>query len=459
MKTLKKILIRQEFPGRSLNFFLENRIWIIVGLSIFLLALFYRSWENFTHPGLYMEDPAYFSGYYGGYQPFMAVFNTSRGYVNLIINVYAWIVAKVDVRIQPGLYLIFAILTGITTAVNLIFSGLFKSRPILLIAPLVLGLTGMNHVFYYMTLIYQFYTTTLLLLCLLFFPLPRTKSGLVGMAALFTILPWSGPYSVLAIPVGILLLLFFRDRWKSFMIILMISSTLLYYTTVKGGTTMFGNIFNRWVLSYYYHVLFKDIFFLGLLGEPTIVKSGIFLVCLAALFYLQRNDPAYIKLSFTMLVLIVAALAPYFLSKKIYHLHLDACYLLISYFFWLVFLLYSLDIFFLRSSLKQIPALFAFFFLVFVAFDNYPLERKRIPIQEKMPAFLRTVYHYEKLALEKKNRFIKLQYKEFYFKPTALVGSRQMDAVQVGADFFKIPYGRQFIVHPAVSPERKSLNE
>ncbi|MFQ5484419.1 MAG: hypothetical protein ACE5DO_03690, partial [Desulfobacterales bacterium] len=231
MKNLKKILTRHEFPRRPINFLTQNRIWIIIGLSIFLSALFYRSWENFTHPGLYMEDPAYFSGYYGGHQPFTAVFNTSRGYINLIINVYAWIVAKIDVRIQPGLYLIFAILTGVTTAVNLIFSGLFKSRPILLIAPLVLGLTGMNHVFYYMTLIYQFYTTTLLLLCLLFFPPPRTKFGLVGMAVLFTILPWSGPYSVLDIPVGILFLLFFKDRWKSYMIILMIGSTLLYYTT------------------------------------------------------------------------------------------------------------------------------------------------------------------------------------------------------------------------------------
>ena len=395
-----------------------------------------------------MEDAGYFNTYYGGYKPFSEVWNNFRGYINLIINIYAWMVSKVDVRIQPGLYLLFAIIIGIITAINLIFSGLFKSRLIILTAPLVLGLIGMNHIFYYNTLVYQFYTTVLLLLCMLFYPAPRTKSGLVGMSFLFCILPWSGPYSVLAIPVGFLMLLFFRDRRKGFLIVIMIISTLLYYSTVKSNTTMLSNILDVRVIAYYRKVLFKDIFFLGYLGEPTIVKESIFLFCLILLFYIQRKDKIYIKMSLVFLVLIVGALAPYFLSIKVNYAPCRACYLFISYYFWLVFLLYSLDKLFIRTSFKQVPVFFVVFFLVLVAIDNYPPERKKVMVKEGIPAFLDAIHHYEQLDLKANNIFVQLQFKEAYFKPSVFVGSRKPDAMQVGADYFKLPYGRNFIVDP-----------
>jgi len=453
---LRETFIRYEFPSIQKDFFKRNKVYIITGILLFIIALFYRSWENLTQPGLYVEDAFYFNRYYGGNQPFSMVWNNFHGYITPIVNIYAWLVSKVDVRIQPGLYLLFAIIIGITTAVNLNFSVLFKSRLILLVAPLVLGLTGMNHIFYYNTLVYQFYTTVLLLLCLLFYPAPRSKSGLAGMSILFCILPWSGPYSVLAIPVGVLLLLFFRDGKKGFLIVIMIISTLFYYGTVNSNTIMLGNIFEGRVISYYYEVLFKEIFFFGYLGDPTIAKAAIFLFCLMLLFYLQRKDKICIKLSLVFLVLTVGALAPYFLSLKVNYNKCGACYMLISYFFWLVFLLYNLDKFLLRNSLKHVKVLFVFLFLVLVAVDNYPRERKKVVVNEGIPAFVDAIHHYEQLDLKGNNIFIKLQFNDAYanFKPRVIIGSRKRDAMQVGADYFKIPYGRQFIINPTTQSDK-----
>ncbi len=364
-------------------------------------------------------------------------------------------VSRVDVRTQPGLYLIFAIIIGIATAINLIFSGLFQSRLILLIAPIVLGLTGMNHVFYYNTLVYQIYTAVALLLCLLFYPQSHTRSGLIGMSVLFCILPWCGPYSVLAVPAGFLLLLFFKGRMKSFLLVIAIISTLLYYATLDGGTTKLGYIFNNWIMSHYYKVLFENIFFLGLLGELTMVKAVIFLFCLLVLFYLKRKDPIYIKLSIVLLTLTVGALAPFFFSNKFpLYIHYPSCHLFISLFFWLVFLLYSLDQLVLRTGLKPVPVLLGLFLLVIVAIDNYPPERKRVEVIEEIPAFVDAIHHYEQLNLKEQKVYIQLQSRELkheLFRPNVFIGCRQRDAMQVGADYFKNPYGKQFIVDPADS--------
>ena len=62
------------------------------------------------------------------------------------------------------------------------FSGLVRNRVLLLVCPLALGLTGLNHLYYYNTLIYTMYTGVLMLLALLFYPPPPkyTVSGRRG---------------------------------------------------------------------------------------------------------------------------------------------------------------------------------------------------------------------------------------------------------------------------------------
>jgi len=448
-----KVITRQDYPVYPSGFFHKNRYWLIAGVILFVALNFFRSYDNLTNAGLYMEDTAhYFNFYYGGDKPLSEVIRKPHGYINFINNMYAWLVSKTDVRIQPTLYLIFSILICSMAASSIVFSGLFTQRLTLLVAPTVLGLSGINVIAWYFILTYQMYTTMILLLCLLFFPAPQSMTKLFGLALLMNILIWSGPYSVLLLPVGLLLILAFKDTRKNGMLVVLLISTLIYYLTVSGGTTSTDNILNPATQVYIFKVLFEEIFFLGLLGSVTWIKVVLFFVFLGGIFYIMRNDVTYIKLALIFLLLIVGALAPFFLSVKfLLYQSIRPCHILISIFFWLLFLLYSLDKMVPKIKM-QLPIAASLYILLmgFVVIDNYQHPDKgSFPLMRHIPTYLDTIRYYEHLDLEGTNRYLILTAKgNGIFIPRVRVGSKRQDAIQIGPDDRLASYNTQFIAEP-----------
>lgn len=175
---------RARYKVRDENFWQENK-WVLFGsLVLFVIAVFARSWPHFVHPNLFVEDTThYFNYFYGNTRDYSALFHNTNGYINILNNLIAKWVAFADVRMQPYLYAYIGTLIAILASISLSFSGIFKNRYILFIAPFLLGLSGLNHIFYYVTLTYQIYILVILLLTLLFWD--PVKNNIAGFFFFF----------------------------------------------------------------------------------------------------------------------------------------------------------------------------------------------------------------------------------------------------------------------------------
>ena len=112
-----------------------------------------------------MEDAGhYFNAYYGGKRYLSFILQHPNGYYNILNNFVAWLASKMDVRLQPLIYHLFSLSLGILVATCMAFTGLIRNRALLMITPLALGLSGMNHIFYYVSLTFQMYNVVILLL-------------------------------------------------------------------------------------------------------------------------------------------------------------------------------------------------------------------------------------------------------------------------------------------------------
>lgn len=430
---------------------------VTVAIILFLVVLILRSYTNLLHPGLYMEDAThYFNNYYGGFRPFDFVLQHPNGYYNVLNNFVAWLTAHLDVRMQPLSYHAFSVVMGIATATCILFSGLLRTRSLLVIAPLVLGLSGMNHIYYYITLTFQMYNVVILLLLLLFFPVPKSSLSLLFQSLLATLLVWSGPYSVVALPVSLLFLILFRNWKKSVLHCIVIANVLLYTLSLRESTVQFLNIFNESILNIAASVLFERIFFLELLGSITFFKVCSFFLLLALTLYALRKDRFYCKLSLVLFAIIVGSLAPLFLSIKFpLYMTVFPCHVYISQFFWLFFLLFTADRFLLQERRwLGIRLVLPIAFLCTVIVDNVSHPDKHSnPIMAKVPSFVRTIYLVEQLELGKNNQYVVLKTDNvipIHLPPMVRVGSLRKDAKQLGKDDITIPAGREFILDKKV---------
>ena len=262
------LLQRTPYIQDSSTFFRDNRRTLLLSILLFLAALFFRSWQNILNPGLYMEDAAhYFNIYYGMDREFEFILQHPNGYYNILNNFIAWLTAKSDVRLHPLCYHLFSLALGITVASCFIFTGILRNRWILLITPLTLGLSGMNHIYYYVSLTFQMYNVVVLLLCLLFFPIVRSSYAICLLCLITTILIWSGPYSVVALPTAIMLMVLFRTKAKIILFLSVIVNVLLYSLSVKESTIQLINITDKGIQNAAIQVLFEQVFFLESSGE------------------------------------------------------------------------------------------------------------------------------------------------------------------------------------------------
>lgn len=402
---------------------------LLVALSIlvYLGALLFRSWGNFSTPGLYVEDATlHFNAYYGGADRLTSVLDRPHGYYSLFGNLVAWVVAKMDVRVQPASYLVVATACAVTTSTCLLFSGLFKTRGVIFVAPTVLGLVGMNHIYYYVTLTYQIYVVVVLLICLMFFRPPKSTVGFVVLFLVYMLLIWSGPYSVLALPTALLFILFFPGRRRNALMAGVILCTLAYSLTSRGLIRL-ENLLDPSILWHMLGALINKVIFLGSI-EYHHAKASVVVVALAGVLYLLRRDFYFHRYSLILASVVLLSLTPLFLSAK-YDQYPNPlpCHVFIAQFFWLVWLLLAAD----RLVLTKWPrAWFAatvvagFLALVYVDNNSVPTRGAKRPMKG-LARYLKAIKSVEQLELEKRNEFVVLRYRRAHFSPRVEVGSRE----------------------------------
>lgn len=431
--------------------------WLGFGIGLFVLLNIFRLREALPQAGLRMEDVYYFNTYYDHAVSFWDVLQRHSGQPYLIpwTNFFAWWIAASDIRVQPYLYQWTGFLGAIVAVALPFCSGMIRSRLVFALGPLLLGCVGLNHALYSLTLIYTMYTGVLIALCVLFFDSPRTRTGTIFLGLAVFFLPWFGPYSVLIVPVGLLLLLFFwEDRKRRLLLCTALCSTGLYFLIgVERGTSNILQLKQLWIVQTYLHMLLEDIVLFGLIGTVSLWYWLLVLSLLAVVFFVLRNDHQYLKYAFSLLVLIAVALLLIFASNRYpLTLYVLPCHKMISLFFWMVFLLYTLDRLFMTLGTEKIGStLFIVCSLSLLLIDHgqHP-EKWSVRSIPQQKAFLLAIRYYESLGLKEHNQYIVLKLKshpDAYWKPKVRVGSQKPEKKRIEKKDLAPPWiGEEFIV-------------
>lgn len=432
--TIKELFQNRAYYSlRDENFWRENRWVLLASLVTLIAAVLWRSWPHYVNPNLYVEDNThYFNYFYGNLRDYSALFHNTNGYINILNNLIAKWVAFADVRLQPFLYTYIGTTIAILASVSLSFSGLYKNKYIIFIAPLVLCLSGMNHIFYFITLTYQIYILVILLLTLLFWePVKNNFLGFLFFLFL-SLLIWSGPYSVLTVPAAGCLIMFFRGKTK--MMLGLIVVAILYTTSVNESTIWLHSIFNEEIRQLWRHLLVERVIFMDLAGHYNSVQLiTIGVTFSAALFYL-RKDTLYLKIAFILFGLMNGGLAALLLSKKIaLYQRILPCHLVIAQFLWMALLLFTIDRILMRNRKRAYMGVVAFVLLgLFIVYDNVQKPDKReTAVMTNLPRFLEEVHKAEQRPLIEDNIQVDLQYGDKLFRPHVKVGVRVKDGATV----------------------------
>lgn len=415
---------REPYSLHRESFWRENRWLIFTSFVCFVAVVVLRSWPNYAAPGLFVEDNShYFNHFYGNTRELREILHAPNGYHNILNNLVAFLVAKADVRLVPTIYLLLATAFAAMAVMALPCTGLLKNRYVLFITPFLLGLSGLNHLFYYITLTYQIYVLVILLICLLFWEPLKTQRANILFFGVLALLIWSGPYSVLIAPFSLCFILFFRGKTK--LLVALTVVVVLYTLSVSNNMILLRNLWKPAIHEVWLGTLVDKVFFMGMAGGFSSRKLLVVILFFLGLLVVFRRDRFYLKIACLLLVLINSSLAALFLSKKyMISLRVLPCYLVIAQFFWLFFLAFTADrLLSLRKELYHGGLAVALLVVIFIYRDNslHPSKRS-VPIMPKLPEFLQLVHESEQLGLagQKKGRIVHLG--DQMFHPIARIG-------------------------------------
>ncbi|HBG17946.1 MAG TPA: hypothetical protein DDY32_01320 [Desulfobulbaceae bacterium] len=423
---------RETYTLQRQSVWKENRWLILASFICLILVIVARSWPNYVTPGLYVEDNShYFNHFYGSTRGLQDILHTPNGYHNILNNLLAFLIAKMDVRLQPAVYLGLATVFAVMAVMILPCTGLLRNKYILFIAPFLLGLSGLNHIFYYITLTYQIYVFVILLICLLFWEPLKTNRANILLFALLSLLVWSGPYSVLVAPFSLCFILFFRGK-TAFLTALTVV-VVLYTLSVSNNMILLRNLWKPAIHEVWLGTLVAKVFLMGLGGAFTVKKLMLCLGFFLGLLAIFRRDSFYLKIACLLLVLINSSLAALFLSKKyMISLRVLPCYLVIAQFFWLFFLLFTADrLLALRKGLYHGGLVVALLAVLLIYRDNtlHPYKWS-FPTMPKLAEFLQLVHDSEQLDLAGQHKGRILQFGHKSFRPVVRVGKTDTAAVE-----------------------------
>ncbi len=407
----------------------------LFSLVLFMAALYLRSGETIAVPSLFVEDAThYFNKYYGGFRPIETILSKPHGYFNIFNNFIAWLTSFCDVRVQPSVYVIVALLLSATAILLPSFTGIIQNKWLLFCLPFLLGLSGFNHIFYFTTITYQMYVVVLPLLILLLLPAPKYYITLVLQCLLAAVLIFSGPYSVVAVPASILLLLFFKRDVKKQILWVTVICTTVYYASFSGGLAEFGNLLEFSIVLKMISSMVFDVFFLRLASGNLWLFTSILLMFLTAVFYLLRTDRFFYCMGIVLLGIVCSAMAPFFLSSKfaVYHSP-SKCHVFISQFFWLFFLVFTCERL-LRNDLlnKRMAPSLVILFIGLIWYDNFKHQTKwSYNTNPEIKTFLNRIHRAESMGLKAKNQYTVIMASGVVvrpFVPRVRVGSRGRSA-------------------------------
>jgi len=410
------------------DFFAENKAYIWGGLLIYVVVMLARSWENFSQPGFYAEDSLhYFNYYYGNTRSFVDIFQAPNGYYNIYNNLMAWLIAKADILFQPFCYQLAAISLAVLTVAAFSLSGLIRSKYILIMSPLLLGFSGLNHIYYYISLTFQMYVIIVFLMVLLFWQKSSVSlfNLLYFLLACFMI--WSGPYSVLIVPFCLTFIVLFKGKNFLFSGLLLISIT--YVFSVSKSTIMFENLFDSNITGMWGKSLVLHIFYMNLQDSINMERLLLIPATIIPLLIYLRKEKYYLKTTLLFAVVIISSLAPFFLSEKyLLYQTIYPCHIMIAQFFWLAFVLYSLDMILLKMKRFQSTAGIALMLGItsFIVYDNYShIEKFKVPVLSSTKAFVKTVKEVEQMGLKERGQWMVITTDGTDgFRVEALVGAR-----------------------------------
>lgn len=416
----------------------EQKFAAYFGILLFLIAILWRSWDNFCNPGLHFEDSMYyFNPFYGNHPGSISgILHQYNGYYVFFTKSVAYLIAKADITLQPYLYQFFALGLCTLTISAFSFSGLITNRWLLIISPTLLGLSGLNHLFYFITICYLVYVTPILLLLLLLSRKRPVGILKILLPIIFLILIWSSPFSVLIVPFCLTYLVLFRDRIS--LSLFLMAATVAYVLTVEQGTVLLGQLFQSEILAHWGIALVTQVFFMGFVKTVNTEKILLVASVFAIILVLLNKDRDYLKTAILILALIIASFAPFFLSIKfllyrfVFHSHA-----VIGQFFWLVFILFTIERILYRypQHAHKGGIVFASLILFFVFADNirHP-EKVRAEIYTEIPKFTKIIKEYEpqapQLREQGKEIIVSIE-RQGIFKPMAIIGDRSKNATTV----------------------------
>ena len=427
--------------------------WALAGVGLLVVCLLLRSWPSLTRPGLFVEDAVLFSHYYGHTRPVTDIFTSHIGqpYLTVIADFFAWAWAWADVRWQPWLYQWTGFVLAVASVATVSFSGLVRSRVLLLVCPLVLGLTGLNHLLYYNTLIYTMYTGVLMLLALLLYPPPVTVRSFALQAVLLALLPWSGPYSLLTLPASLFLCVCTANRTRRVLLAIAALSTLAYFASLSGSTVRLAHLLKPWILFQYLQTVFDKIFLFDFARHLPMWYGIILMLAITAVSWLLRRDREYLLQAAVMLGLVFASILLFFLSAKLaQYIATSDCHRVVASFFWVLFLVVTADRLLGNRPLSS-PWLLvcAGLLLTLVFFDNRKHVKKGWvwPVPE-IAEYIQTIHFYEQQGLVGKRQAICLRHPPVRpMQPRVLVGYQGADRRLLLSGDAEVVHGRRFVCH------------
>jgi len=354
-------------------------------------------------------------------------------------NFMAQIIGKLDIVLQAYAYLAVACIACVTTVIMLSRSGLVKNRYILLVMPLAIGLSGINHIFYYTTLTFQMYLLVITLFVILLREPERTLPMTILTMAVIAVLVWSGPYSVLAVPFAIGFLVLFRGKNLVMLWTILVTIAYVLTTTGKVGSGIVPDyLFSGKIQHLWFETILFDVLFMGFReGVLNVEKIALVALILGPTLYLIRHDTLHLRILLLLAIVIFATPAPLLLTNK-YFLYRDVfpCHILTAQVAWVLFVLIVLDRLLerIKDSYREVAGITVMAAIaLFVIADNikHPSKGKTI-ILYNTREFLQTIKEYEGHDLKKTNENVVISADGLeIFDPVAKVGSRSKDAVTI----------------------------
>ena len=423
---------------------------IVISWLTLLIVVLVRSWTDISQLSIPVEDGSlYFAKFYN-FDRTDIIFEKPNGYYTLPTNLLALFTTLLPVQIQPYIYKLIALLACSLCCIAILFTGLFRRNAFIFLVPLALGFTGINHLFLWNTLTYQIYIFPLIIVIGLWMNFGNLKLSSFLIVFILLIGIWSGPYSIIILPVSLILFWVFPGKTNRLINLCAFMAGMAYFLSMDSITQIREFFTDSERVLDYLQTLLNEVLFLSAFEGSTLIKLGLLLAFFCLVLFFLKQNKLYLFNSSMFLLICFLSLGFYFLSTKYETASFNHAYKSYSVFFWVLFLLYSLHEIINRFDLsKYVQILIVVTVLGIVYVDNHKHSYKwATNLNSTDKQFIQAIYYFEQFKLAKRNRYVVLENLTHWYgikNVRVVVGSRRADSKPVGVKNFQDPAIRPFI--------------